>query len=121
MREKEITCILCPNGCDILIEYSGDELLEIEGAICPKGKEYAEQEIKNPLRTLTSSVMVKGGDTSLVSVKSNKPVPLKNVMDIMKEFEDLKVNAPISVGDVIIKKPAGIDCNIVATREVKNK
>jgi len=121
MGEKEITCILCPNGCDIFIEYLDDELLEVEGAICQKGKEYAKQEIKNPLRTLTSSVMVKGGDTSLVSVKSNKPVPLENVMDIMEELKDLKVNAPISVGDVIIKEPAGISCNIIATREVKNK
>lgn len=121
MPKKEITCILCPNGCDILIEYSDEELIEIEGAVCPKGKEYARQEIKDPLRILTSSVMVKGGDTSLVSVKSDKPVPLENIMDIMEELKELKVKAPISIGDIIIEKPNGIDCNIIATREVENK
>jgi len=120
MPKKEITCILCPNGCDISIEYDDDELIEIEGAVCLKGKEYARQEIKNPLRTLTTSILVKGGDNNLVSVKSDKPIPLKDVMDIMEALKDLKVSAPISVGDIIKENPANVNCNIIATKEVEN-
>ncbi|CCU78930.1 protein of unknown function DUF1667 [Halanaerobium saccharolyticum subsp. saccharolyticum DSM 6643] len=121
VEKKYISCILCPNGCDIKVKYMNDEIIEIEGAVCPKGKDYAKQEIKNPLRTLTSSVMVEDGDTSLVSVKTSKPVPLEKVMDIMNVIDDVNVNAPVSVGDIIIESPAGLDCDIVATREVKIK
>ncbi|RCW50582.1 MULTISPECIES: DUF1667 domain-containing protein [unclassified Halanaerobium] len=120
-EEKDISCILCPNGCNIKVKYLDDEIIEIEGALCPKGNDYAKQEIKNPMRTLTSSVMVEGGDTSLVSVKTDKPVPLEKVMDIMNVIDDLRVNAPVSVGDIILDSPAGLDCSIVATREVKIK
>lgn len=120
MKKKEFTCILCPKGCDIYIEYMDNKLNKIRGFICSQGKEYARQEMKNPLRTLTTAVLVKGGDNSLVSVKTDKPVPLKKVMYVMKVIKGLKVDAPINIGDVLIERPADIDCNIIATREVIN-
>ena len=62
---RTMTCILCPNGCEMTIEYKEKELLSVCGNRCPKGASYAEQEIKNPMRNIASSVLVKGGDLPL--------------------------------------------------------
>ncbi|MDD3170039.1 MAG: FAD-dependent oxidoreductase, partial [Eubacteriales bacterium] len=42
---KTITCIMCPNGCEITYD--------LEGGMCGKGPEYVKNEILNPKRTLT--------------------------------------------------------------------
>lgn len=39
---KELTCIVCPNGCDLHIAYEKSaetiEVLSVEGALCKRGK-----------------------------------------------------------------------------------
>ena len=63
---REYTCIICPNGCDIRaqIEEREDEsrrICSVEGAACPKGRAYVEQELTDPQRNIATSVLVKGG------------------------------------------------------------
>ena len=44
---KELTCIVCPNGCDLHIAYEKSaetiEVLSVEGALCKRGENYARQ------------------------------------------------------------------------------
>ena len=42
---KTYTCIICPKGCDIIIETKGTEIKSIKGAACNRGKEYVAQEL----------------------------------------------------------------------------
>ena len=53
---RTFTCIICPNGCEITVEYDPDMTdISIQGASCPRGKEYVRQELIEPRRTIASS------------------------------------------------------------------
>ena len=72
--KKELICIVCPNGCELQIEQIGEQL-SVEGAMCNRGREYAESEIKNPMRTIASSVLVENGEFPLCSVRLTSSIP----------------------------------------------
>ena len=82
---RTMTCILCPNGCEMNLEYEEKELISVSGNRCPKGAGYAEQEIKNPMRSIASSVLVEGGDLPLCSVRLSAPIPRERIPEVMTE------------------------------------
>ncbi|MDK2870812.1 MAG: hypothetical protein PWQ16_164 [bacterium] len=118
IKKHNITCIVCPIGCEMEVETKGEngEVLSIKGNRCPKGKDYAIQEVTSPKRIVMSVVNVNGSIFPTVSVKTNKPVPKKLIPKVMEELSRIELNAPIGVGDVIIRNVAGTDADIVATR-----
>ncbi len=109
---KNMTCIICPRGCLMKVEKDGDAV-KVEGNSCPKGKDYAESELTNPTRTVTSSVFVANRDGKSVSVKTDKPIPKANIFDVMAVIRSTTVDAPVAIGDVIKADVYG--ANIVAT------
>jgi len=116
--KREFICIICPNSCRISVEYEENRIKEIRGSECPKGKDYVKNEITNPLRVFTGSVLVKNGDFSLVSVKTSAPVPKKYLKKIGEITQHLKVKAPIEIGQVVAKNLLDKKINLVATRKV---
>ena len=52
---KELICIVCPRGCHLTI----DENKNVTGNSCPRGVQYAINEVTNPMRMLTSTVFIK--------------------------------------------------------------
>ena len=124
MKSKELICIVCPNGCQLQAQVEeGAKILvtEIRGHLCEKGPEWAEQELVNPMRTIASSIIVAGGDFPLVSVRTDSPVPLKSIPDIMKVVKSSRAEAPVQIGDIMVKNPAGTSCNIISTRNVRTQ
>ena len=119
--EREYTCIICPNGCQIKVEYEGTNIKNIKGDECPKGKEYVKNEITNPLRVFTGSVLVENGDFSLVSVKTHVPIPKKYLKKVGEITRRIKVEAPIEIGRVVASNLLGENINLVATRKIKKK
>jgi len=105
---KTITCIMCPNGCEITYD--------LEGGMCGKGPEYVKNEILNPRRTLTTSVKVIGGEIPLVSVKTTGSIPKESLKDAMRLVGRMAVEAPVEPGQIIQKDfmEAGID--LIATK-----
>jgi CxxC motif-containing protein len=73
----------------------------------------------NPIRTIAGTVRVHDGDQPLVSVKTDRPIPLGRIMDVMHDIKAASVDAPIRIGDILIPHPARRACNIAATRHVK--
>jgi len=123
MINKEMICVICPNGCQLLVEIQeGDQPLVtgVTGNTCDKGPEWARQEIINPMRTISSSIMVEDGDFPLVSVRTDSSVSLKDIFKVMGEIKAVRLKAPVKTGDIIIEKVAGLSCNIIATRNVQN-
>ncbi len=113
---KELTCIICPRGCQLKAETDGKRVLSVTGYFCPRGKKYAEDECTAPMRTVTSTV--KTSPCGVISVKTSRPIPKDKVFDCMKLINDAVVILPVSSGDVIIKDVFGAD--IIAT-ESKEK
>ena len=108
---KTITCIMCPNGCEITYD--------LNGGMCGKGPEYVKNEILNPKRTLTSSVKVTGGAIPLVSVKTTGSIPKEKLQYAMKLINELAVEAPVELGQIIRTDFMEEGINLVATKKVK--
>lgn len=110
--ERKLTCIVCPLGCELTVEIETDTVKNVVGNTCPRGKVYAENECTNPKRTITSTI--KCTDGSLVSVKTDCPIPKEKIFDCMQIINATTVKTPISIGDIIIENVFG--SNIIATQ-----
>ena len=117
--KKDVTCIVCPLGCSIRVSYSKEAIHSIEDYQCEKGKDYAVQELFNPVRMLTSTIMVRNGELPLVSVKTNKPIPKDRLFDVMDVIAQIELSAPIRMGEVLVEKILDLDANIIATKHVE--
>ena len=118
METRELTCIGCPMGCALKVELEGGQILNVTGNTCKRGDVYARKEVAHPTRIVTSSVYVTGGSIPMVSVKTKEDIPKEKIMDIMKALENVKVSAPVKIGDVVLRDAAGTGVDIVATKNV---
>ena len=119
--KKDVTCIICPLGCRITVAFSEDAIHSIKDYQCEKGKDYAVQEIFNPVRTLTTTLTVTKGELPLVSVKTSEPVPKGKIFDVMDIISGIEASAPITIGDVLVEHVLGLDADIIATKHVLKK
>lgn len=118
---KELTCVLCPNGCRLGITWEGTELLSVRNNRCSNGKKYAKSELFDPRRVLTATVKVRGGETPLVSVKSTKPVPKGLIRDMAWRLRQYEMTAPVNSGDLVARNLLLSGADIVATAAVQAK
>ena len=117
MAGKRITCIICPQGCDITVDGDGDTIHSMTGHECKRGETYARDEFIHPLRILTSSVKVCGSTVPLVAVRTNKSIPKELLFHGMQEIRKVQATAPVKRGDVIISNILGTGADLVATGE----
>ena len=114
MKKRELTCIVCPRGCQMTATLSDNgEVVEVVGNACPRGKGYAQAECTNPVRVVTSTVRC--ADGSVIAVKTSCAVPKASMFDVMREINGAVADCGTKIGDVIIKGVAGTDADIVAT------
>lgn len=113
--KRELICICCPRGCHLKVD---DKNLTVSGNNCPRGAEYGVNEVTNPVRIITSTVKVNGGDTAVVPVKTQNAIPKGLTMKCMKEINKVIVNTPIKIGDIIIENVLETGVNVIATKNV---
>ena len=113
--KRELTCIICPRGCALTAGISGSQV-NVSGNACPKGKEYAVSECLNPMRTVTATVRVANREDTMVSVKTLRPVPKKNTMDVINLLRGIRIQAPVRIGETVVKDVFGTD--IVITKSI---
>lgn len=114
---KELTCIICPLGCDLKVELDGNEVVAVSGNTCKRGEQYAKAECTNPQRTVTSTMRCDDG--RVVSVKTDRTIAKDKIFDCMKIINNTVAHLPISVGDVIIEDVYG--ANIIATQNIQGE
>ena len=112
---KELTCIVCPRGCRLRVN---DEMV-VTGNACPRGEKYAINELTHPTRTITSSIRVTNRPYTLVSVKTDKPIPKDKMFDVMQEIDKLTVEAPTRIGQIVCKNILNLDADIVITKVIE--
>lgn len=118
---QQMTCINCPLGCQLEVVVEDGKIISIENYSCQRGIEYAKKEIESPKRTITSILPVIGGNIPMVSVKTSTDIPKDKISDCMRVLKDLKVNAPINIGDVIVFNICDTGVDIIATKKVDVK
>lgn len=112
--KRSLTCIVCPLGCPLEVTLDGGKVVSVTGNTCKRGENYAVSECTNPVRTVTTTVKTRDG--VCVPVKTNRPIPKGEMMNLMDLIAKTKISLPISVGDVIISDVYGSD--VVATKTV---
>lgn len=116
--KRAFTCIVCPNGCELEVEYEGSRVLHVSGNLCPKGVDYVTQELTDPRRTIASSVRVAGGVLPLASVRTTKPIPKDRIFDVMAAINRCSLTAPVTIGQVLIADVLGLGSDVIVTKNV---
>ncbi len=120
MEKRELICIGCPMGCQMTVELDGGEVVSVSGYTCPRGKIYAEKEVTNPTRIVTSTVKVTGGVKERVSCKTASDIPKNKIADVMADINAACVTAPVGIGDVLVRNAAGTGVDVIATANVRS-
>jgi len=115
--ERNLICIVCPVGCRLTVTGSIDDL-KVSGNICKKGIPYAHDEITNPMRMICTTAKIKGGIHRVIPVKTDKPIPEKYKLEVVKEVNKIELKSPVKMGDIIIPDLFGTGVNIVAERDM---
>lgn len=121
MEKRTLTCIGCPLGCAVTVELDNGEINRVTGNTCKRGDDYARKEVTHPMRSVTSTVRVTGGDIPMVSVKTAQDIPKEKIMEIMKSLENICISAPVHIGDVVLEDAAGTGISVVATKKITVK
>ena len=114
---KELTCIGCPIGCLLKVDVQGDEI-RVSGNGCKRGKSYAQNEIRCPKRSITSTVELLQGSIRRLSVRTAQDVPKDMIFACMEEIHKIRVTAPVRIGDVVLANCAGTGVDIIATKNI---
>jgi CxxC motif-containing protein len=114
----EITCIVCPWGCQVKLTVKEGKIRDMEGNKCHRGVEYVKQEFYNPQRVLTTTVKLKGSRLPLLPVRTNKPIPKKMLGECMRYLANIEVKALVKLGQVIVPNILGTGANIISTRNL---
>lgn len=108
--ENALTCILCPNSCQIC--WSGDKII---GNQCPRGRAFAMQEQNRPMRSLTIALL--GEDGTLIPARTSAPIPKDRIMEAVQLCKRTKISGPYHIGDVLIENLLGLGTDLVAAAE----
>ena len=114
---RELTCIVCPRGCALSVEYETVDgkvnVLSVSGNGCKRGIPYAEAECVAPVRTLTTTVRTTEGH--VVAVKTAAPIPKEKMMEAMSVLARVRVSEPVRIGDTILDDLLATGIKVVAT------
>ena len=116
---REMICINCPMGCRLTVEDSDVKNIKVSGNTCPRGVTYAVNEVTAPKRMVTGSVAVVGGVIPMVSVKTREAIPKELIFESLNQLKEIKLTAPVHIGDVVIANVCGCGVDFIATKNIE--
>jgi len=119
VEKRHFTCVICPIGCEIDVEVENGEIVSMEGNKCTKSEDFVRQELVEPMRTLTTTVRIKGARWPMLPVRTDRPIPKRLFFEVMKEVAGAEVRAPVKVADVVVRDVAGSGADIIASRNME--
>lgn len=120
----QFNCSTCPSECLLTVEAERDadgavvEVRSVTGNSCPRGDTFAHQELTCPMRVLTTTVAVSGGNEALLPVRTAEAIPLALHAQAMDLIRDLVVDAPIHMGDVVLEDLLNTGIDLIASMDI---
>lgn len=120
----QFNCTTCPSECLLTVEVERDvngsvtAARSVTGNRCPRGDKFAHQELTCPMRVLTTTVAVFGGDEALLPVRTAEAIPLALHAQAMDLIRDVVVKAPIRMGDVVLPNLLNTGIDLVASMDI---
>lgn len=120
----QFNCTTCPSECLLTVEVERDAdgamvvVHSVTGNSCPRGDTFAHQELTCPMRVLTTTAAVSGGDEALLPVRTTEAIPLALHTKAMDLIRGLIVGAPIRMGDVVLENLLNTNIDLIASMDI---
>lgn len=120
----QFNCTTCPSECLLTVKVERDgngsvvKVRSVTGNSCPRGEKFAHQELTCPMRVLTTTVAISGGDEALLPVRTAEAIPLQLHAQAMDLIRSLVVDAPIHMGDVVMANLLNTNIDLIASMDV---
>ena len=120
----QFNCTTCPSECLLTVEVERDadvavvEVRSVTGNSCPRDDTFAHQELTCPMRVLTTTVAVSSGDEALLPVRTAEAIQLALHAQAMDLIRGLVVEAPIRMGDVVLKNLLNTNIDLIASMDI---
>lgn len=103
----ELICIKCPRGCNLVVEGES-----VTGNLCPRGLDYAKEELTCPMRIVTA--LIKVGDSLIAPVKTTTEVPKDKIFEVLNILKDVHLDSA-KIGDIVVSNILNLGVDIVVT------
>ena len=120
----QFNCTTCPSECLLTVEVERDvngsvaAIHSVTGNRCPRGDKFAHQELTCPMRVLTTTVAVSGGDEALLPVRTAEAIPLALHAQAMDLIRGLVIDAPIRMGDIVLEDLLSTSIDLIASMDI---
>lgn len=114
---KQLTCIVCPNGCRISAALSRGEYV-FSGYKCARGLEFAKTELTAPKRSVCTTVRTAFRGLPALPVRTNGEVPKEMIKDVMRALAGVVVSREAHIGDMIVANILGTGCDVIAASDM---
>lgn len=111
----ELTCIVCPNGCNLIAEIADDGSITVSGNKCKRGIDFATRELTEPTRTVCTTVRTNSYNVPTVSVRTSGEIPKDKIFEVIKAAQNVTVTAKLKIGDAVVKNLFGLNVDLIAT------
>lgn len=118
---KELICIVCPNGCRLRAAIScndGRRKVEVSGNKCSRGEKFAEAELTNPTRSLTTTVRTSFSAMPWLPVRTDGEIPKNAIPEAINQLRTVIIDRHLRCGEVIISDLVGTGINVIATSDL---
>lgn len=95
------------------------KIISLEGYNCKKGVKFAEAEITNPLRLLTTTISIDSKSFQRLPVRSSTPAPKEKIASMVKEVKKIRIKAPVKMGEIIMADILGTGVDIISSATVE--
>ena len=120
----QFNCTTCPSECLLTVEVERDAngavaaVRSVTGNSCPRGDKFAHQELTCPMRVLTITVAVSGGDEARLPVRTAEAIPLALHAQAMDLIRGVVVEAPIRMGNVVLPNLLDTGTDLIASMDI---
>ncbi len=120
-QEKTFICVGCPLGCKVTLTIDGKgAVVGFAGNKCKEGEKYVLEEYRNPVRTLTATVVTEGSSQPLLAVRTNRPIVKTKLAEGMAILAKVRAKPPLKVGDVVVPNLLDTGVDIVASSNLSS-
>lgn len=120
----QFNCTTCPSECLLTVKVERDAngsvaaVRSVTGNSCLRGDKFAHQELTCPMRVLTTTVAVSGGDDALLPVRTAEAIPLALHAQAMDLIRGVVVEAPVRMGDIVMEDLLNTNIDLIASMDI---
>jgi len=97
-------------------EVLDDGTITVSGNQCPRGSQYARDELVDPRRVVTATCRTSSPQHPRLPVRSREPCPRELIPAVLRWIYSLNVSLPVRAGDLLGEFEGVL---IVATRSIE--